>query len=100
MMIGPRFAQDLRAAGLAGVAISWSTDGTVTGVEDLPAGQRAAVEAVLAAHDPRTAADPTPAEQARAQRRADLDRAVAEPGVSPRLRAALLALWEEGTTRG
>ncbi len=49
--IGPSFASDVAAAGVAGVPFSWSPDGTITFTGATPA-QVAAVQAVYAAHDP------------------------------------------------
>lgn len=62
-IIGPSFPSELAAAGLWGLPIAWTPDGvnfgdvvnldgSVTLNPALPAGDRAAVEAVLAAHDP------------------------------------------------
>lgn len=50
-MIGNRFGDDLAAAGLAGLPISWGPDG-VFGLDRLPPDRRVAVEAAIAAHDP------------------------------------------------
>ncbi|WP_238880420.1 hypothetical protein [Achromobacter xylosoxidans] len=62
-IIGPSFSSELAAAGLLGLPISWNPDGvnfgdvvnldgTVTLNPALSAENRAAVEAVVAAHDP------------------------------------------------
>ncbi|MFY2570182.1 hypothetical protein [Achromobacter ruhlandii] len=62
-IIGPSFPSELAAAGLWGLPIAWTPDGvnfgdivnldgSVTLNPALPAGDRAAVEAVVAAHDP------------------------------------------------
>lgn len=51
--IGPYFGDELAAAGLAGLPISWGEDGIVTGRELLMAPQQAALDAVIAAHDPQ-----------------------------------------------
>jgi hypothetical protein len=53
--IAPHFSDELQAAGLLSLPFSWSeTDGLFTPA--LTAQQRAAVEAVYAAHDPTDAA--------------------------------------------
>lgn len=68
-IIGPSFSSELTAAGLLGLPISWNPDGvnfgdvvnldgTMTLNPALSPGSRAAVEAVVAAHDP-TAPAPT-----------------------------------------
>jgi hypothetical protein len=51
-MIGPKFADEVRAAGLGGLTFSWSPDGTIFGRESLTPEQDATLDAVLAAHDP------------------------------------------------
>lgn len=52
----PHFAEDLRAAGLLGLPFTWSpTDGTCTFDARMTAAQIAAVQAVIAAHDPTDA---------------------------------------------
>lgn len=50
-MLGPTFGTELRAAGCAD-GVRWSPDGSVTFRDDVTPEQRAAVEAVVAAHDP------------------------------------------------
>lgn len=67
MVFGPSFPSELEAAGLFGLPFSWSEngvnfgdtvhlDGTLTVNEALTPEQRAAVEAVVAAHDPEAPA--------------------------------------------
>jgi len=51
-VIGPTFGKELAAAGLAGLPISWTPDGTINGRENLTPEQNAGVDAVLAKHDP------------------------------------------------
>lgn len=50
-IIGPTFAAEIEAAGLLGLPFAWSPEG-VTYDDRLTAEQRAAIEAVVAAHDP------------------------------------------------
>lgn len=54
-MIGPSFVRELRAAGLGGLPFSWGPDGVFYSPK-MTAEQIAAVEAVLAAHDPTAGA--------------------------------------------
>jgi hypothetical protein len=50
--IGPSFAQELRAAGVSDFRFSWTLDtGKIEFHPEVPAEERAKVEAVLAAHD-------------------------------------------------
>jgi hypothetical protein len=56
--IGPTFSAELRAAGLFGLPLSWSSDGSIAWGDGITDSQRTAVEAVLAAHNPATP-DPT-----------------------------------------
>lgn len=56
--IGPSFASELEAAGLLGLPFAWSPEG-VTYDDRLSAEQRAAIEAVVAAHNPSAAPEPT-----------------------------------------
>jgi len=51
-MLGPSFADDLAGAGLSGLPIVWFEDGSITGRENLTPEQNAALDAVIAAHDP------------------------------------------------
>lgn len=55
MKIGPTFYAELQAAGLAGLPFSWGEDGLFFAASITPE-QRAAIEAVLAAHDPAVTA--------------------------------------------
>lgn len=50
--IGPNFANELAAAGLGGLPLSWSADGTILYGDAVTPGQREAVAAIYAAHDP------------------------------------------------
>ena len=50
-MIGPSFLSEIEAAGLAGLPFAWAAEGVTYG-DDLTPEQRAAIEAVVAAHDP------------------------------------------------
>lgn len=51
IVIGPGFAAEIEAAGLMGLPFAWSAQGVTYGA-DLTTEQRAAIEAVVAAHDP------------------------------------------------
>lgn len=53
IIIGPTFGDEIRAAGLSGLPFSWASDGQLTFGAAITADQRAAIAAVLAAHDPR-----------------------------------------------
>lgn len=53
--LGPNFSDDLRAAGLGGLPISWSSGGNINSRENLTDAQRATLDQVVAAHTP---ADP------------------------------------------
>jgi hypothetical protein len=53
--IGPKFSEDIRAAGLAGLPFAWTEDGITYGSTLTPE-QRAAIEAVLASHNPQAPA--------------------------------------------
>ena len=64
--IGPAFIEELEAAELLGLPFAWGDDGSVQYDERMTAEQRAAVAAVLAAHDPQKPATPKPAELRRA----------------------------------
>lgn len=50
-VIGPSFAAEIEAAGLMGLPFAWSSEGVTFG-GDLTTEQRAAIEAVVAAHAP------------------------------------------------
>jgi len=56
-MIGPSFGEEIATAGLAGLPFSWGTDG-VYGRENLTPEQNAALDAVIAAHDPNRIVPP------------------------------------------
>lgn len=49
---GPTFGDELRTAGLAGLPISWTEGGLVAGRQHLTPEENAALDAVIAAHDP------------------------------------------------
>lgn len=50
---GPTFANEIHAAGLGGLPFSWDPEsGAVNGRENLTAAENAALDAVIAAHDP------------------------------------------------
>lgn len=49
---GPSFERELEAAGLLGLPFVWYEDGTVTYGDGLSDEQKAALDAVVAAHDP------------------------------------------------
>lgn len=51
-MIGPTFSDELAAAGLVGLPFVWGDDGSFSGRENLTPAQNAALDAVIAAHDP------------------------------------------------
>ena len=51
-MIGSSFATEVEAAGLMGLPFGWSSDGTISGRDNLTLQQQAALDAVIAAHDP------------------------------------------------
>ncbi|MBV6650532.1 hypothetical protein [Hoeflea sp. EC-HK425] len=51
-MFGPTFGDELAAAGLNGLPISWGDDGTVFGREHLSQEQVNTLNLVIAAHDP------------------------------------------------
>jgi hypothetical protein len=57
-MIGPTFGAEVLAAGLGGLPFAWGEDGAISGRENLTAGQNAALDAALAAHDPAKQAVP------------------------------------------
>jgi len=50
--LGPTFGRELAAAGLLNLPIAWGDDGRIEGRAGLTAGQSAALDAVIAAHDP------------------------------------------------
>lgn len=83
MVIGPTFARELAAAGLAGIPIAWGSDGAIVGRESLTPQQAAALEAVLAAHDPTR--QMAPASVSRLQARVALHRA----GLLPQIETAI-----------
>jgi 2-hydroxychromene-2-carboxylate isomerase len=56
--IGPNFANELAAAGLAGQPFSWTASGELFFSEDASQDLKDSVQAVLGAHDPDTPAPP------------------------------------------
>lgn len=52
MAIGPTFGKELEQAGLSGLSFAWSDDGTLNYSKEITPEQKAAIEAVLAAHNP------------------------------------------------
>lgn len=50
---GPTFDNEIATAGLIGAPFAWNSDGTVSGRENLTDAQNAALDAVIAAHDPK-----------------------------------------------
>ena len=75
MNLGPSFGDELVAAGLGGLPLSWtlSTDATIDGRAALTPAQNATLDAVIAAHNPATLPARTVRENTFA---ADTDRAV------------------------
>jgi hypothetical protein len=51
-IIGPNFANEIAAAGLAGLPFSWGPDGVSTDDPRLTEAQKTAIAGVVAAHDP------------------------------------------------
>lgn len=66
--IGEMFAKELQEAGLGGLPIAWSSEGKIEYGDTITPEQRAAVEAVLAAHD-ATAVLPEPTQDERFESR-------------------------------
>lgn len=62
------FYQQLVAAGLGNLPITWADDGTITGRDNLTDAQAAALDEVIAAHDPAAAAVMLAWESLRAER--------------------------------
>jgi hypothetical protein len=56
MTIGPRFLEEIKAAGLMGLPFSWGDDGDVQGWDNLTAEQSVLLRGVVDAHDPTLAA--------------------------------------------
>jgi hypothetical protein len=65
--IGPHLAEELQLAGLAGLPFTWGEDGVDLTDPRLTSGQIAAIQAVVAAHDPLVPATPSPMVQAKVQ---------------------------------
>lgn len=96
--IGPHFADELRAAGLAGLPFCW-TPGLELPLERLisfdqamTTEQRDAVLAVLAAHDATLPAAPAQRELDSADVRAKADALLADGTVPPRVKDFVAAL--------
>lgn len=59
--LGPSFFSELQAAGLAGLPFSWNASGVILYGPDITAEERAAIDAVILAHDPSAPApEPEP----------------------------------------
>lgn len=54
-VIGPNFGEEVIAAGLGGLPFTWGEDGEIAGREELTDDQNAALDDVIAAHDPTKA---------------------------------------------
>jgi hypothetical protein len=67
VVLGPSFAGEITAAGLAGLPFAWNADGTITGRGNLTAQQNATLDAVIAAHDPTKPAVPASVTAAQAR---------------------------------
>lgn len=52
--IGPNFSNELRVAGLFGLAFSWDADGNIYNQSNLTGPQQTTLAAVIAAHNPAT----------------------------------------------
>lgn len=52
-MFGSTFGDELLAAGLDGLPFSWTPSGAIVGRNELTSEQNAALDAVIAAHDPQ-----------------------------------------------
>ncbi|WP_427183613.1 hypothetical protein ACL598_17490 [Bordetella bronchialis] len=50
--LGPTFGREIADAGLSGVPFFWDTDFNIEFNDDVPQDERAAVQAVIDAHDP------------------------------------------------
>ncbi len=50
--LGPTFGAEMAAAGLTGLPISWSEDGSINGRDSLSEEQNILLDAVVASHDP------------------------------------------------
>jgi|ERR1700729_304655 len=51
-VIGLTFGDELIAAGLGGIPVSWGSDGNIFGLEKLTTDKQAAFNKILAAHNP------------------------------------------------
>lgn len=54
---GPSFEQEIRAANLGELPFAWNSNGEIFGRENLTTRQNAALDAVIAAHDPNAEPD-------------------------------------------
>lgn len=86
MKIGPTFGAEVIAAGLGGLPFSWIPDGAISGRRALSKEQNAALDAVIAAHDPTK---PLPRPKSPEERL--LDALIAE-GVEPAEKREAIAL--------
>lgn len=59
ILIGANFADDLRAAGLGEIPVSWDSSGLLTFADTVPEDEREAVREVLDAHVPNSQAAAT-----------------------------------------
>lgn len=85
--IGPSFPSEVAAAGLNGLPFSWAPNG-VTADSSLAADKLAALQAVVAAHDPKKGAPTAPPI---ACTKLGLKRAFTEMGVWPKVRDFIAA---------
>jgi hypothetical protein len=88
--IGSTFYDELRAAGVT-AGLSWDQE-RVLNLDQLPAAERAKVEAVLAAHDPLKPAPKPAVDLKRETLLAKLDDAIADNTIPVKVRAVLAAL--------
>lgn len=92
IVIGPRFAADLEAAGLGALPMSWSADGRLDYGPVVTDAQKAQVAAVLATHDPTAPAPKTLRQQQVEAAKARIADLVADGSVPARIRAFAAAL--------
>jgi hypothetical protein len=84
-VLGPTFGAEVVAAGLGGLAFTWGTDGVVSGRESLTPAQNAALDAVIAAHDPTKTLVPSSVSPLQARR------ALRQQGLLDKVTAAVAA---------
>lgn len=95
-MIGPTFAAEIEAAGLAGLPFSWSSEGVLFG-SAMSEADRAHVQAVIDAHDP-TAASVLPVPDGPTL--SDWRVALIRMGRFAEVEAAVIAARDSGTPEG